>query len=278
MKVTARRTKGSPSGPLKTFFAAALGKTTANASASATAVLTPRDIAFVLDLSASHNDDSSLRSYKNTEIANRDVWQDLWDERLASRSAVSRPSNEGYPGGPQFGNMNTWGTATTGPGWDFKNDSGLVRLPKGSDWDLSKNFVNQTVTAMGFDAYDANEIAVINSEPSSYEQGDNSTTYYRRRVRVALGLDRWVSSSDSGSGNGNGNNKNNKKLMIHQSRNASLRPTLIRFNRLLNIFMTTFVLLSHEKGWLPWLIFIQIHSAGFLNYIRENRFQTTSMN
>lgn len=77
VRVKVRRTGDSPSGALALYFARILGHASADVGAEATAVLTPRDICFVLDLSASHNDDSSLRSYKNIEIANKDVWRGL---------------------------------------------------------------------------------------------------------------------------------------------------------------------------------------------------------
>ena len=68
VRVRLRRTSGSPSGPVPLFFANVLGVSNSDVAAQATAVMTPRDISFVLDLSASHNDDSSLRSYRNPAL------------------------------------------------------------------------------------------------------------------------------------------------------------------------------------------------------------------
>jgi len=47
---------------------------TSRINAQAIAVLVPRDISIVADLSASHTDDSELRSYKDTEINLDDVY------------------------------------------------------------------------------------------------------------------------------------------------------------------------------------------------------------
>jgi len=320
VRVRARRTDGSPSGAVPLFFANIFGISSTDIAAQATAVLVPRDIVFVLDLSASHNDDSSLRSYKAIQIDNFEVWRHLKDVDLAlspktdsigftssvsvmdngdgtSRITVNLSSDGqsgtpalshvtfglpasveatalatatsggGYPvsfgvdpttgvlglkfdetalgeggvvqtewfsfsvpneslqalnlavatkagglkdtsvqynlaPGPLLGNMNTWGTATTGPGWDFAADPGLVRLPKGSAWTLTSAFASQTLLQKGYGQYTSSEMSVINS--SSY---DSDTAAYRRRVRVALGLDRWKSGKTGGQAGGNGDNK-----------------------------------------------------------------------
>lgn len=197
VRVIARRTEGSPSGPLPLFFANVFGLSSTNISARATAVLTPRDIAFVLDLSGSHNDDSSLRSFKNITIANRGVWESLWDEELAPQ-----PSSGGRPDGPKFGNMQSWGDDITGPGWDWSNDAGLLRLPKGSDWALNSATVSQTLESKGYGTYTASEMSAINSD--SY---DGNTSDYQRRVLVALGVYRWKSGKSGGQSGGNGDNR-----------------------------------------------------------------------
>ncbi|MBI4581746.1 MAG: VWA domain-containing protein [Planctomycetes bacterium] len=317
VRVHVRRSSGSKSGAVPLMFANIFGIREASLGAKAAAVLTPRDVTFVLDLSSSHNDDSSLRSYKKTEIDNHEVWEHLKDpaalaaktDSMGFKSEVSIASNGdgtskvnikltsdassstkplghvvfgldsaaqaaaqataasggGYPvsigtdpktgvsgikfdgttlgedgqvqtesfsfsipdeylkqmtvatkagtgvdksvqynlaPGPVLGNMNVWGTQTTGPGWDFAKDSGLVRLPKGSKWSLSSAYVSQTLQLKGYGTYNAAEMAVINS--STY---DRSTTQYYLRLRVALGLDRWKSGKSGGQAGGDGDNK-----------------------------------------------------------------------
>lgn len=318
VRVRARRTADSPNGGVPLFFARILGISQSDVSAQATAALTPRDVAVVLDLSASHNDDSSLRAVKKTEIHNYEVWSGLKDnnhalapktdslgftsvvevtdngdgtstvtvhltsdglEETAALSHVTfglpedawsmaqstATSGGGYPvstgvdpttgvaglkfdetslgedgavetedfsfkvpndclkylmvvgtkaggeadtsakynlsPGPLLGNMNTWGDATAGPSWNPASDAGLVKLQKGANWSLSSAFVSQTLKMRGYGQYNAAEMSVINSS-----SGDSTTAAYKRRVRVALGLDRWKSGKPGGQPGGNGDN------------------------------------------------------------------------
>jgi len=196
VKVRLRRTEGSPSGPMSLFFARVFGIQSANLSAQATAVLTPRDIVFVLDLSGSHNDDSSLVSCKKTEIANRGVWEYLWDTQYGPAPVV-----DGLPSGPSLGNMNLWGDTVTGPNGINTSDPGLFDLPKGSDWTLTSAFVSQTLSAKGYGTYTAEEMSVINSKAC-----DSDSNAYKRRVQVALGLLRWKSGVSGGQAGGDGDN------------------------------------------------------------------------
>jgi hypothetical protein len=316
VRIRVRRTDGSANGPVPLYFANIFGMRKVNLGARAAAVLTPRDIAFVLDLSSSHNDDSSLRSYKKTAIDNAEVWKHLKDGNLVPqtdtqgfRSMVTVSSNgngtskvtiqltsdtssttralshvvfglpagaqamaastaastRAYPvstgtdpttgvsglkfdgqtlgenaaaqnetysfnipdqclqqmtvatkagtasdtsvkynlaPGPLFGNMNSWGTADTGPGWDFAGDTGLVKLIKGSNWTLTAAYASQSLQNKGLGAYNAAEMTAINK--STY---DGTTAGYCRRVRVALGLDRWKSGKTGGQAGGNGDDR-----------------------------------------------------------------------
>ncbi len=85
VKVTVRLTNDSPNGPVRLFLGQALGKGTVNLSASAIAILVPRDIAIVIDLSNSMSYDSQLKHEDSTDINIEQVWEDL--------------------GSPTFGNM-----------------------------------------------------------------------------------------------------------------------------------------------------------------------------
>jgi len=85
VKVTVRLTDNSPNGPVSLFFGQALGKSSVNLSASAVAILVPRDIVIVMDLSNSMSYDSQLKHEDITEINIEQVWEDL--------------------GSPTFGNM-----------------------------------------------------------------------------------------------------------------------------------------------------------------------------
>ncbi len=206
VRVTARRTSDSANGPVPLFFGRVFGHSTKDITATATAILTPRDIALVLDLSASHNDDTSLRSFRNIQIENRNVWSYLWDDALAVSQGATRPTDAGGAAGPYFGNMNTWGTQVTDPSWNFAADPGLVRLVKGANWSLNSAWVSQTLSAKGYGTYVSSEMTALNTQPSSFKSGDSADKYYRRRVRVALGLDRWKSGKSGGQSGGNGDN------------------------------------------------------------------------
>jgi len=197
VRVRVRRTENSPSGPIPTIMARIFGNNSANVAAQATAVLVPRDITFVIDLSTSHNDDSSLRNFKIMNIGNTEFWRSLWDPRMEEQS--TDPETGQYQG-PFLGNMSAWGTAETGPGWDFTSDPGLVRLARGQYSSLSNDFVSQTLSANGYGNYTSAEMSAINSN-----QYDNDISYYRRRVLVGLGIYRWKSGISGGQSGGNGN-------------------------------------------------------------------------
>jgi len=94
VKVTVRMTKDSPNGPVPLYFGGLLGKPNVEMSASATAMLVPRDIAVVIDLSRSMDYDSQLRHESSTSINIKQVWEDL--------------------GAKQYGNMKTFTDSRTG--------------------------------------------------------------------------------------------------------------------------------------------------------------------
>ncbi|NLX14004.1 MAG: VWA domain-containing protein [Phycisphaerales bacterium] len=86
VRVIARRAEGSLNKPVSLYFAQAMGISARNLTASATAVLIPRDIVVVADLSASHTYDSQLRSMKQTSINLRDVWTHLPNNNQATQT------------------------------------------------------------------------------------------------------------------------------------------------------------------------------------------------
>ncbi|MCL2330810.1 MAG: pilus assembly protein TadG-related protein [Phycisphaerae bacterium] len=190
VKVRARRTADSPSGPVPLFFAHIFGKSWSNLEATATATLIPRDIVFVMDVSGSHAFNSMLVTSKYMEIANRPVWTALWDSQYGPQQFDA----QGMPLGPTFGNMRNWGDAVTGgPGVGINpNDPGLLYLPK-ANWSLTPQFVNQTIVEKGFAPYTANQMMTIN-------QGATDATTYKCRVLIALGIYRYKGTGSSSSG------------------------------------------------------------------------------
>ncbi len=86
VRVIARRAKGSLNQPVSLYFARAMGLSSRNLSASATAVLIPRDIVLVADLSASHTYDSQLKNMKKTSINLREIWTHLPNNNVATQT------------------------------------------------------------------------------------------------------------------------------------------------------------------------------------------------
>ena len=234
VRVVARRTGNSASGPVQLFFAPLLGQNTAEISAEAIAVMVPRDISIVADLSGSMNDDSELVNVHNMQINLFDVWAAMPEEygRGGIRNG-SNPSNPGSPTagdlqpaagpglpghvggnpnannqsfedsedhGPRWGWMTGWGTELVPNVYDPTSDTGLHYIRKGStctDPDVIQNLIEA--------GYSSSERSALLS--SSY---DNDTTYYRNRVKVLLGLAGWRSGKSGGkysSGTSNGNNR-----------------------------------------------------------------------
>lgn len=219
VRVTLQSTRGY-------FFGKFFGRNEQTMSASATALLVPRDIALVADLSASHNDDSELGSYLDTQI---NIW-DVWDALPGgSDDAVSVWPPEDLVGlpldpngfhpqsaGPGYGLMRQlrYGQETLDATYDPTADPGLIHLPRwgtgNSDWNspIVSNYLNN-LRFQNNSAYSPQEIAeVLNTAHHA------QSARYRRQVAVALGLARWDSGKPGGAWesipgaiHGNGNNE-----------------------------------------------------------------------
>jgi len=213
IRVTAKRTRNSRGGPILLMFANLFGFHQKDMWARATGVLIPRDIAVVIDLSASMNDDSELRHYKaflgeegewrsGVEINLRDVWCAL------DGPAPSRPYLPGaeweteYAGdmGPTIGVMSNWGAPVVPETYDPVADtpSGLWYLRKGA------NVANPTLTEVQASlqgrGYTADEISCLVSGTldASY------ASQWRNRTGVTLGLATWGSGRPGGAPGGDG--------------------------------------------------------------------------
>lgn len=207
------------------FFAPVLGKHYKTLEAEATALLVPRDIAIVCDLSASHNDDSELGAYADTTINIWDVWgklpggSDSAETTWTPESLVGVPVDENnfHPqtAGPAYGYFRNlkWGEEDVTAGYSPAADAGLIHLPRygtgTSDWagaDLATYLDNLTFANNA--QYSATELTQIKNTALH-----SNSTRYRRQVAVALGLARWNSgkaggawASIPGSPSGNGDN------------------------------------------------------------------------
>jgi hypothetical protein len=227
VRVHVRRTAGSPNGPMSLYFARIFGVRATNLQASATAVLVPRDIAIVADLSGSHTDDSELQHYTITDINLYDVWAALpiekgnngvgngFDPQPPGNPTINdgegtspgNPGNQGgneTPGadpqnpvlaGPRWGYFMGWegfGTMTIDANYDPTADPGLLYLPYNQSW--STNQVAQTILTQR--GYSSQEITALLS--NSYDTSESGKAVWENRVAVVLGLASWNSGIPGG--------------------------------------------------------------------------------
>ncbi len=208
------------------YFARVLGFDEHTSAAEATALLVPRDIAIVADLSASHNDDSELGSYRDTNINIWDVWHFLpggSDDALSTWTADDLQGlaldAEGFntqSAGPAYGlfRQMRYGEETLDNGYDPRNDGGIAHLPRygngTSDWGSAT--VNNFLAGQRFENAAQYSAAELQEIVNTAHHGSSSR--YRRQVAVALGLARWDSGKDGGAWqtiagavHGNGDNR-----------------------------------------------------------------------
>jgi len=224
VRIRVRMTADSPNGPMPLYFARVFGKQATEVWAEAIAVMVPRDIAVVADLSGSHNDDST---YPNDM---HPVWDALSKYTLADPVyGVEKPhagadeENGGMwgpdyacadgdaecafqRGGPAWGLMKElqWG-AEMGDGYSMASDPGLIYLPKNQNWNNA--FLRAALAQQGYIPAEINALM-----SSAYDQSGA----HPYRTAVALGLARWNSGIEGGlweqlglprSQSGNGNNQ-----------------------------------------------------------------------
>ena len=233
IRVRLRMTPDSPNGAMPLYFACVLGKQTTSVSAEAIAMLIPRDIAVVSDLSSSLTDDSELKHVNLTQINLFDVWGGLPiakgnagvgngldppppgnpnNENDQPGTGPGNPANAGgnpnpgaepftddMPHGPRWGWMTGYGSEivfdeTTNTNlYDPTTDIGLYYIPKGVN--TTNADVIQNLTQSG---YTAQEQAALLSSAN-----DGNATYYTNRVKVLLGLAGWKSKMKDALGNRN---------------------------------------------------------------------------
>ncbi len=181
VRVRVRFTGDSPNGAIGLFFANIFGKSEKGMWAEATAILVPRDIAIVADLSGSHNYDSRFMHMHRTEINMYEVW-----EALPGGMDDGDPDYSGPMVGPAWGEWMEqagFGTQTVDDSYDPTTDDGLVHLPRYNDW--SNADIENMLRARN---YNEDEIDAIMSD--TY---DGESTGWHARVAVALGLAEWRS-------------------------------------------------------------------------------------
>lgn len=201
--VRLRHTADSPNGAIPLYFARIFGIAQTHMQADAMAVMTPRDVALVADLSASHTDDSEFRNHKSTEINLFDVWNELPGgvDDVSACEGVSCGAGQvcsggscvaagpGALAGPAWGYMENlgFGTETVDPSYNPATDPGLIRLAYNVDWvnaSLQANLVAR--------GYNAAEVTALMDN----QYDTNGAWPYR--VAVALGLAHWNSGLPGG--------------------------------------------------------------------------------
>ena len=197
VRVAVRQTEDSSNGAFALFFAPIFGVCSADVSAEAIAMLVPRDIAVVADLSGSHNDDSELCHYKSADINLHGVWDgfpggiddgagSLWD---GDEFPLDGDGYSAQMAGPAWGLFKElgYGTETIDADFDPTADSGLIELPKDEDW--SNAVLESFLAAQG---YIPDEIDAIMSD------AHDSDGAWDERVAAALGFARWDSGMPGG--------------------------------------------------------------------------------
>jgi len=157
VRITARRTNSHTNGAIDMAFAGVLGFNNAELEISATAILVPRDILVVGDLSGSYNDDSELRHYDDNDpdgINLYEVWQTLpsssangvllqaWLDANPGMTVADAPdiyfqiANGFFAelGSSAPGEVEVFGQTTINSSYDPTTDSGLVYLPWKTSW------------------------------------------------------------------------------------------------------------------------------------------------
>ena len=193
VQVTVRMTNDSPSGPFPLFFARVLGFDYSQLNASATAMMVPRDIAVVADLSGSHNDDSEFYHYKRTTINMHELWDGFpggIDDSPGEWAGLGYAADDPQAAGPAWGYMKYLGYGTDPiqqNNYYPQNDPGLIQLHKNYDWsDSNLKTYLKNIDGLGYTNTEWNKIR-------DKDRGD-----WDDRVAVALGLARWNSGKSGG--------------------------------------------------------------------------------
>ncbi|MFO0839697.1 MAG: VWA domain-containing protein [Phycisphaerae bacterium] len=202
VKVTVNRTQGSAGGRIPLTFARLMGVPDRDMTASAAAMLIPRDIAVVIDISNSMNWDSQLRFWDRTDggYANtRDIWAALNGPSPSRPYSPADEQNSEYAGdnGPTIGFMSNWGDPLIPGGYDPSTDPGLWKIQRYTT--TSNSTIRSKLVTSGCSN---DEITQLFSSAN-----DSNQTRFENRVAVMLGLATWKSGRPGGRAGGNGDTK-----------------------------------------------------------------------
>lgn len=211
VRVTLRRGDGTSAGPVQLTFAALLGHSTKSLAAKATAVLVPRDMAVVVDISNSMCWDSQLRYWNRSDggYANtRDVWAALNGPEPSRPYSPTSETTSQYAGdtGPTFGIMTSWGNALLPSSYSASSDPALYYIKKSTSLTgATLTAVTNSLTSRGYSSSERSALLSASSDSSN-------STHWKNRCAVLLGLATWKSGKSGGlyppgsSGAGNGDN------------------------------------------------------------------------
>lgn len=247
VQVTLRRDQNVSDGPVSLAFGKMIGVNGAKMTASAVAMIVPRDISVVVDLSGSMNDDSELRHYKDyasesgtgtrpgVQVNTEEIWMMLPCEKGNNGvgngidpQPPGNPSNYNDqpgtgPGSPnsQGGNPSP-GASPTGPnggcggprwGWMTSWGNAIVLGGYTPVGDPGLYYIPKGATCSDADV-NANltEAGYSAAERTALMSGtfDNTAQIYRNRIKVLLGLAGWRSKKAGGKYNGGPGNGNDK--------------------------------------------------------------------
>jgi len=218
VRIQIRKTSDSPNGALPSYFANVFGKADTDIKAQATAMMMPRDIAIVADLSSSHNDDSELRNYQVTDVNFYEVWDSLpggaddvgtiWDVADIPADWFDASGHAPQAAGPAWGYMQDlgFGTRTIDTAYDPDTDAGLVELVYDQPWTDA-----QFEQALYEQGYNATEVGAIMSD--TYD----ANGAYKYRVAVAMGFAYWNSGLPGGLWETRGSSPGNANTWVGDS-------------------------------------------------------------
>ncbi|MFN0136238.1 MAG: VWA domain-containing protein [Phycisphaerae bacterium] len=194
VRVTLRRDSSSAGGPVNLSFAKLLGHESRALRARAAAVLVPRDIAVVIDLSGSMTWDSTSINWNRDDggASNlRDIWAALNGPEPSRPYMPGAETETEYAGdtGPSVGAMTNWGSALIPGGYSASSDPGLLYIRK--SYTQTASSITTYLTGVG---YSSGERTIIMG--GSLDGGN--TTHWRGRCAVMLGLATWKSGRAGG--------------------------------------------------------------------------------
>lgn len=209
VRVTVRKSAGSPNGALPLTFAHIFGVGQTDLWADSTAMLIPRDIAVVIDLSGSMGYDSMTTDWNRNDggYSNaRDIWAAL------NGPEPDRPYEPGseletqYASdtGPTWGLLNNWGNALLPGSYSPGSDPGLIFIQKTKNVSgTALTTLTSSLTSRGYNTAERN--ALLNAATTG---NDGTSAYWRNRCGVCMGLATWRSGK-AGSVMGSGGDGDN---------------------------------------------------------------------